>query len=150
MQVFTIAPASTKAIWMIGGVLAAMVLLLGALGAAAFASRRARFEVSPEGVRLKGDVYGQFIPASELRFDTARRVDFVATPALMPARRTGGTGLPGYQAGWFRLSNGEKALVYLTDHSRAVYVVTTAGYGLLLSPADPVGFLAALASSKQR
>jgi Bacterial PH domain len=150
MQVFTIAPASTRAFWMIGGVVAATLLLLGVLGASAFAARNARFEVSPDGVRLKGDVYGRFIPASELRFDTARRVDFAATPDLVPSRRTGGTGLPGYQAGWFRLSNGEKALVYLTDRNRAVYVGTTAGYGLLLSPADPEGFLAALASSSRR
>ena len=55
-----------------------------------------------------------------------------------------GTGLPGYQAGWFRLRNGEKALVYLTDRGRAVYVPTTAGYSVLLSPAEPDAFLAAL------
>jgi hypothetical protein len=145
MQVFAIAPASTKAIWVIGGAaFAGMALLLGVLGAAAFAARGAQFEVSQEGLRLKGDVYGQFIPANELRVDTATRVDFVATPDLVPRRRTLGTGLPGYQAGWFRLANGEKALVYLTDRSRAVYVGTTAGFALLVSPADPEGFLAAL------
>jgi hypothetical protein len=149
MQLFAIAPASTKAFWMIGGVACVLVLLLGVLGAAAFSARGARFEVSPEGLRLRGDVYGQLIPAAELRLDTARRVDFAATPDLVPSRKAGGTGLPGYQAGWFRLSNGEKALVYLTDRSRAVYVGTTGGYGLLLSPADPDAFLAALASSKR-
>ena len=57
-----------------------------------------------------------------------------------------GTGLPGYQAGWFRLRNGEKALLYLTDRARAVYIPTTAGYSLLLSPADPDGFLSQLRS----
>jgi hypothetical protein len=60
-----------------------------------------------------------------------------------------GTGLPGYQAGWFRLRNGEKALVYLTDRRRAVYVPTTAGYDVLLSPEDPDGFLRALASLRR-
>jgi hypothetical protein len=60
--------------------------------------------------------------------------------------RTLGTGLPGYKAGWFRLGNGEKALVYLTDLERAVYVPTRAGYSLLLSPADPQAFLNALAA----
>jgi hypothetical protein len=52
--------------------------------------------------------------------------------------------MPGYQSGWFRLKNGEKALLYLTDRSRAVYVPTTAGYSVLLSPDDPDGFLKAL------
>jgi hypothetical protein len=55
-----------------------------------------------------------------------------------------GTGLPGYQAGWFRLRNGEKALLDLTDRRRAVYIPTGAGYSLLLSPADPDGFLSRL------
>jgi hypothetical protein len=62
----------------------------------------------------------------------------------MPARRTVGTGLPGYRAGWFRLRNGEKALLYLTDTSRAVYIPTTAGYSVLLSPAQPDEFVSAL------
>jgi hypothetical protein len=58
--------------------------------------------------------------------------------------RTMGTSMPGYRAGWFRLRNGEKALLYLTDWSRVVYVPTTAGYGLLLSPSEPDQFLAAV------
>jgi Leu/Phe-tRNA-protein transferase len=55
-----------------------------------------------------------------------------------------GTGLSGYQAGWFRLANGEEALVYLTDRRRAVFVPTTAVYSVRLSPADPDAFLSAL------
>lgn len=55
-----------------------------------------------------------------------------------------GTGLPGYQSGWFRLANGERALLYLTDRSKAVHVPTTLGYSLLLSPDDPDAFLSAL------
>ena len=46
--------------------------------------------------------------------------------------------------GWFRLKNGEKALVSLTDRHRAVYVPTSRGYALLVSPAEPDSFLAAL------
>jgi hypothetical protein len=34
--------------------------------------------------------------------------------------------------------------VYLTDESRAVYVPTTAGYSVVLSPREPDQFLAAL------
>jgi hypothetical protein len=94
--------------------------------------------------RLDGDWYGRTIPPSQILGRDAKRVDFSAEPGLAPRWRTMGTGLPGYQAGWFRLKNGEKALVYLTDRSRAVYVPTTAGYSLLLSPADPDRFLSAV------
>jgi len=55
-----------------------------------------------------------------------------------------GTGLPGYASGWFRLRNGDKALVYLSDRSRVVYVPTTLGFDLLISPRDPARFLAKL------
>ena len=55
-----------------------------------------------------------------------------------------GTGMPGYQAGWFRLRNGDKALLYLTDRSKAVYVQTTDGFGVILSPSEPDNFLGAL------
>jgi hypothetical protein len=78
--------------------------------------------------------------------DLARRVDLGSQVELRPKWRRMGTGLPGYQAGWFRLRNGEKALLYLTDRTRAVYIPTTAGYSLLLSPADPDRFLSQLRS----
>lgn len=88
-------------------------------------------------MRLRGDLYGRFIPAVALRGDEARIVNLAAERELPPVARTMGTGLPGYRAGWFRLRNGEKALLYVTDGSRAVYVPTNRGYSLLLSPQNP-------------
>ena len=55
-----------------------------------------------------------------------------------------GTSLSGYQSGWFRLRNGDRALLYLTDRQKAVYVSTTQGYGVLLSPSETEQFVAAL------
>ncbi len=71
-------------------------------------------------------------------------MDIGLEPNLAPVIRTFGTGLPGHSTGWYRLRNGEKALLYLTDHSHAVYVPTTAGYAVLVSPKDPARFLAQL------
>jgi hypothetical protein len=141
VQSFTIAPAGIKSAWL---VLLILIPIIAIGGLSLLGARSARFEVSREGLRLRGDFYGRFIPAAELRPDLAARADFAATPDLLPARRTLGTGLPGYQAGWFKLRNGEKALLYLTDRSRAVYVPTSAGYSVLISPADPDGFVSAL------
>lgn len=124
------------------------VLVLGILVTAFSGKRTSRFEVSPEGLRLRGDFYGWFIAARHLKIDAARRVDFATEPALTPRIRTMGTGLPGYSAGWFRLRNGEKALVYLTDRRHTVYVPTDDGYSVLVSPADPDGFLAAVRTLK--
>ena len=38
--------------------------------------------------------------------------------------------------------------LYLTDRRKAVYIPTTEGYSVLISPSDPDGFLSALRSSR--
>lgn len=144
MNVFPIAPAESRYLWFlvpIGALLVGVIVLLAVSLRGAHAST---FEVLPQGLRLRGDLYGRTIPFGQLRADLARRVDLAAEPQLRPRWKRMGTWLPGYQAGWFKLKNGEKALVYLTDRSRAVYIPTRAGYSVLLSPADPEAFLSAL------
>lgn len=144
-QTFTIMPADVRWLWFIAIVPAiAMLITIVVLGKAIAGARNARFELSAEGLLLEGDFYGRLISASQLRIGEARRVELGSEPDLTPVRRTLGTGLRGYQAGWFRLRNGEKALLYLTDRTRAVYVPTTEGYSVLLSPSEPDAFLAAL------
>ncbi|HYL55660.1 MAG TPA: PH domain-containing protein [Gemmatimonadales bacterium] len=144
MSTFPIAPATSRYVWFL---IPALILLIGAallLVASVRGAHSSTFEIGPDGLRLRGDVWGRLIPKAELRVDLARRVDLSQEEGFRPKSRRMGTALPGYQAGWFRLRNGEKALVYLTDRTRAVYVPTTAGYVLLLSPADPDGFLSRL------
>lgn len=146
MQVFAIAPAATRVPWLLLLPILGLVVAGIALTVALFGFRSASFEVSNDGLRLRGDLYGRLIPRSELDLVAAARIDFERSPELKPTRRSLGTGMPGYSAGWFRLADGERALVYLTDRSRAVYIPTRAGYSVLLSPADPDGLVAALHS----
>jgi len=149
MQVFPIAPADARPFWFVVLVAVVIVAVLALLITTARGSRTSRFEVSSAGLRLRGDLYGRLIPIHQLRLEGARRVVLAREAELQPTRRTMGTGLPGYQAGWFRLRNGEKALLYLTDQARAVYIPTTLGYSVLLSPLDPDAFLAALRSAER-
>lgn len=147
MESFPIAPAATRTLWFLPVVLAVVLVpVIALVGASVMGSRAAHFDVSPAGLQLRGDLYGRMIPAGQILGSGARRVDFAKEPALMPQRRTMGTGLPGYQSGWFRLRNGERALLYVTDRSRVVYVPTTAGYSLLVSPSEPEAFLSAVRS----
>lgn len=146
MQEFTIAPAGLKPLWVLIPVLVILLVVLAIVGRSILGSRTATFQVSPDGLRLRGDFFGRLIPAASLRTADARRVDLGGDSPYRPRLRTMGTGLPGYQTGWFRLANGESALLFLTDRSKAVLVPTTLGYSVLISPADPDGFLAALES----
>jgi hypothetical protein len=144
-EIFHIIPASTRAAltWvpLLGLVLIVVLGSLVLLGLSVQGSRTAKFELSPTGLRLRGDLYGRKLPASQLRGGAARVVDLDQDRALRPRRRTMGTALPGYRAGWFRLANGEKALLYVTDPRQVVYVPTRVGYSLLLSVDRPAAFV---------
>jgi hypothetical protein len=143
-ETFPIIPGQVRLFWV---AVPGLVILLGVFAMLAYSlsgARNARFEVSPVGLRLRGDFYGRFILAGDLRLDSARAVDLTAEPLLAPRIRTMGTAARGYQAGWFRLRDGERALIYITDPTRVAYVPTAKGYALLLSVADPEAFLASL------
>ncbi|MFV1987095.1 MAG: PH domain-containing protein [Gemmatimonadota bacterium] len=145
IQVFPIPPAEGKGtLWFL---ISIMVLLLGVcalLGYVAWSTKNSRAEVTPEGLKLVGDLWGRTIPYESLLLDEARVVDLRAEPELQPRARTMGTDLGGFAAGWFRLANKEKALVYLTDRRRVVYLPTNKGYLVLVSSAEPERLLAAL------
>jgi|SRR5215510_2146573 len=145
-QVFHIAPTTVRWMWLsIPAVLvlvtlavAITILLKSVTGA-----RSSTFEVSPDGLRIRGDIYGRLIPASQLIADSAQRVD-ISSGAFRPVLRVGGTAVPGYRSGWFRLANGSRALLYVTDPRKVVLVPTTLGYSLLLSVAETDRFVAEL------
>jgi hypothetical protein len=146
-QVFHIVPGATRspAVAVLVGVVALVVMIVPFIVVRSLTgARTATFEVSPAGLRLKGDLYGRLIPISELRVAEAKRVDLDTQESLRPRTRTAGTALPGYRAGWFRLGSGEKALVYVTDPHRVVYVPTTKGYSVLLSVQETDSFVDAL------
>ena len=144
-ELFPIVPAQSRFVWwLVVVVFAILFLVMAMLLKTANGARASRFEVSSAGLRLRGDLYGRTIPASLLRGREARVVDLRIERTLAPASRRVGTAVPGYRSGWFRLQNGEKALLYLTDERHAVYVPTNAGYSVLLSPQNPEQFVARL------
>jgi hypothetical protein len=142
-ETFSIIPGQIRMVWMAIPVVV-MIVALGGLFFSFAGARNAKFEVSPAGLRLRGDFYGRLIPANSIRLDAARAVNLRNEPGLAPAVRTVGTAVGGYRAGWFRLRDGEKALLYVTDPTRVAYVPTANGYAVLLSVADPDALLAAL------
>ena len=111
---------------------------------AAFASRHVKFEVSQEGITIRGDMFGRFVPKDKMVLKSARAVDLSKETSLAPKWRTGGTGYPGYKAGWYRLANDSQALVFITDPHSVVYVPTVDGSSLIMSVKDPEKFLQAL------
>lgn len=120
--------------------------LAGLLGYIAYSIRNVEFIVSSDELRIRGDLFGRRIPRSILRVKDAQIVNLKTDKARRPYLRTAGVGLPGYNSGWFRLNDRSKGLLFLSDYTRAVCVPTDAGYTLVISPADPEGFVTALAA----
>ena len=140
-KVFPITPASIGVLSVVGIILIPLIFLMGFI---AYSARNTRFEVNGEGLRIKGAIYGRFIPKESIIIEDSRILNLNVERELKPIMRTNGIGLPGYSEGWFKLANGERALLFVTDRFNVVYVPTTEGYSVLLSTVYPEEFLESL------
>lgn len=141
---FAIVPAGSGPVWVFAALVVLFTAMLVLFGSLIYSSRAMVFEVSPEGLRITGGLYGRFVPAVEIDKGAARTVDLTRDVEYRLKWRTNGAGLPGFMVGWFRLNSGQKALAFVTDGRRVVYVPTRRGYAVMLSVADPETCLRAL------
>ena len=144
MDVFPIVPTSAKVAWIFGVVSLVLIVVVVLMAWLAYSSNHCRVEVFEDRVRLVGDLWGRTISRTKLKAEEGRIVNLDEESGLQMRRRTWGTYVPGYATGWYRLKNGEKALLYVTKRDRVVYLPTTDGYSLLLSVTDPQRLLAAI------
>lgn len=121
--------------------LALSVLLAVGLVVAAYSAGRSRVIVTEDGLTIKTFLYGRTVKKNALCHDNAKIFDLQNERRLAPTIRTNGIGLPGFQTGWFRLADKQKALLVVTDKSRIVYLPTVKGYSMLLSVAQPQEFI---------
>ncbi len=136
-RVFGIIPASSGAytfIWIFSVVMGLVLLgVIGLLASFGYQARHATFTVNEEGLRISPGIYSRFIPKEDINTAGVRVVNLNTDSEYKPKWRTNGAGLPGYAAGWFKLQNKEKALLFVTDKSSVVYIPTTGNYSVMLS-----------------
>lgn len=146
---FQITPASSGATLFLLGLALFMAVMAISFGWMATSATRPSVAVSESALTLKAPFYGRSIDLERIRFDEARVVNVSSDSNVKPTRRTNGLGLPGLGLGWFKLANGEKALVALSSRDRVVYVPTDEGYSLLFSIERPEAFLEYAARTKR-
>lgn len=139
-KTFSITPASPAPLITILVISILLLIILGLFTFIGYSSRNVRFEVSDQGLRIKGGIYGRFIPKEDVAVENAKIIDFNTSPEYKPRIRTNGVGLPGYSEGWFKLQNNEKALLFVTDRSNMVYIPTKQDYSVLLSVSNSEEF----------
>jgi len=139
-RTFDITPASATPLIVISTIGIFFILLIGLFVYIGYSARNTKFEVTDQGLRINGGIYGRFIHQEEIIGENVKIIDLNADPEYKPRIRTNGIGLPGYSEGWFKLKNNEKALLFVTDRSNVVYIPTKQDYSVLLSVSDPEEF----------
>jgi len=136
-KVFGIIPATSGAftfLWILGIVIG--IILIGIIGLFAsfgYQARHATFTLTDQGLRISPGLYSRTIPKENINTEGVRAMNLNIEKDFQPKWRTNGAGLPGYSAGWFKLQNKEKALMFVTDRSSVVYIPTTGNYSVMLS-----------------
>ena len=118
------------------GTLAAMGVAASFVALMAWAVNRRSVEVSASELIIRAGLYSRTLNRGHLRVESAKVTSLFDDRSIAPRWRTNGVRLPGFQAGWFRLVNGDKALVLLTDPHRVTYLPTIDGFSLLISTSE--------------
>lgn len=144
MEVFSISPASSKPLWFIAIITILLTSVIVVLLYTGYAALHSRVELENDRLRLVGDLWRRTIPIESIDVSKARILKLSRKSEYSLKWRTFGTSLPGYASGWFRLRNGQKALVCLTKSDRIVYLPTSLNYALMLSVEQPEQFIETL------
>ncbi len=136
VRTFDITPASSTPFIFLSVIGLILVIILGLLSFIGYSARNTRFEVSEQGLRITGAIYGRSIPREEITTGNIQILNLNTYDQYKPRFRTNGVGLPGYAEGWFKLKNNEKALLFVTDRSNVVYIPTNQDYSVMLSVSE--------------
>lgn len=125
-------------------ILVAIALLPASMGVLAWAMHRRSLQVSDAGLRLRRWPWPRIVPWAELDVTGARIVNLDEQLELRPGLKLAGARVPGFRSGWFRLRDGRRAYVVLTDWRRTVELPRKDGRAYLFSLLRPDAFLDAI------
>jgi len=144
-KVFGIVPAASGVypfIWGLSVFIALLCLgVIGVLVSFGYQVKHIAFTVNDHGLRISPGIYSRFIPREDISIAGVKVINLNVDSEYKPKWRTNGAGLPGYSAGWFKLQNKEKALLFVTDRSSVVYIPTNKDYSVLLSVREAGEFI---------
>jgi len=118
-----------------------LIIVFGILAVFGWQSRYTVFILNGGGLRISSGLYGRTIPREKIAVGGVKVINLDIEKEYRPQWRMNGAGLPGYSAGWFKLKNKEKALLFVTDTSCVVYIPTYDNYSVLLSVREAEEFV---------
>jgi Bacterial PH domain len=114
----------------------------------AFEQRRSTIVVTDRNVILKVPIYGRTMELGRLIPDSLRKVTMKDPERYRLTLRTNGLGVPGYQLGWFRTKGAGRVLAAISGNDLVVWQ-TRDDYGVIVSPQDCDGLIAALGANRE-
>lgn len=146
-QIFQLIAPEVRTWWIDAIFIGGIVLLLLAfvfVRSVVRSMSQARFYVTDQTLRVDAWPYGRSIPLRSLRLDEARSLDLHREGGLRFCGSKNGVSLPPFKAGWFRLCDGQKVFVFLSDWTKVARIPTREGFTVYVSLSDPDGFLTSL------
>ena len=143
-EIALIIASSSGNIWVLGVIAAVIVGVFSTLYIISPSSGYVQVELSSTELTIKDRFYGRSIALTSLIPSQSLVLDLSQNSPRRLKWRLNGIGLPNYKAGWFRLRNGETALVFLINPHWVVYIPTNKNYSLLISVEEPERLLKSL------
>ena len=145
MNEIALTPANTSFFYIIAAIVGTLLVgIVGLFVYLGYSLGHASLTIDDQALEIKAGTNSTRVPRSAIKSSEVRLVEPGSDPGLRTVRRTNGVALKSLRSGWFQLENGEKAFLWMTRDSRAVYVPTTEGYSLLVTPENPDQLLQAI------
>lgn len=142
---FELTPAPPLTLVTLGFIALSLVALALMFVWSAWGASHSSIKIANDAITVRIPLYGRVISIASVNAERARVLSVSESEEVKGATRTNGIGLPGYTAGWFKLPNGTRALLSVTQ-GRVLFIPTTEGYSLWLSVVDPDAALVHLRS----
>jgi hypothetical protein len=101
-------------------------------------------------IKINSFQYGTSVNYAEIAISNVKLINIKSEPEYDLKIRSNGIGLPGLKTGWFKLNNGERALAFITNPEKVIYIPTSRNYSVLLSIEDGNGFIEELKNKIKR
>lgn len=141
--------AATAAVLMPFLLLAGAIVYWKCSGAGFHHKAGGSVEVNGAALHLDGDRYGGPVPVRDLLLDQVELIRWNEQHELKLKWKTFGACLPGFYSGWFSLSDGRRALVFILAET-VLMIPTRRDYILLLGVDDTDGLLLQLKAAQER
>jgi hypothetical protein len=128
----------------------AFAVVLLALPLAAWRISRRSVRLDERGLDVHRLPWSRVIPVAELELDRAEVIDLSQHRELRPTLKLIGSRMPGYRSGYFRLRNGARASLAITDPRRVLVLPRRNGNYVMLSLENPGALLEALRRASAR